>query len=90
MVLLFFFLFNARSALSPQSAHRGASLLDSHSKATADKTGDDANASPAIWDRDLHMGVRGKRMDEKDRSQAIRDAKSLGDRFGHGRGGSYI
>lgn len=71
---------------SAQSSHRSAPLLDAHAS-TAPKSEDSA---PVIWDRDLHMGVKGRLMDEKDRSQAIKDAKQLGDRFGHGRGGAYV
>jgi hypothetical protein len=35
------------------------------------------------------MGVTGRLMDEKDRAKTIRDARGLGDRFGHGKGGAY-
>lgn len=71
-----------------QASHRAAPLLETH--ASSNPKADDKDAAPVIWDRDLHMGVKGRLMDEKDRHQAIKDAKALGDRFGHGRGGAYV
>ncbi|CED83728.1 Uncharacterized conserved protein [Phaffia rhodozyma] len=70
--------------------HRGSSLLDIHGKSVEDakKKGKDGGPPP-IWDRDLHMSVGGKLMDDKDRTAKILDAQGLGSRFGHAKGGAY-
>jgi hypothetical protein len=36
------------------------------------------------------MAVGGRLMDEKDRRRVIQDAKGLSDRFGAGKGGSFL
>ncbi|KAL7414220.1 hypothetical protein BDY24DRAFT_386244 [Mrakia frigida] len=73
-------------------ANRSSTLLDMHSKAADDakKSGKGADdGPPPIWDRDLHMNVTGKLMDDKSRTASIMDAKGLGSRFGHGKGGAF-
>lgn len=75
-----------------QKANRSSTLLDMHSKAAdeAKKSGKSGDEGPApIWDRDLHMNVMGKLMDDKSRTASIMDAKGLGSRFGHGKGGAF-
>ncbi|KAG8926156.1 hypothetical protein FRC03_010733 [Tulasnella sp. 419] len=70
--------------------NRSESLLEMHSKAEAKKAKNEDEAPPAIWDRDRDMGLGGRLMDEKSRSKLIKDARGLGDRFGHSKGGSYM
>jgi Protein of unknown function (DUF3752) len=52
---------------------------------------DAADEEPAgIWDHSRDMALGGRLMDEKDRRKAIQDAKGLSDRFGAGKGGSFL
>jgi hypothetical protein len=44
----------------------------------------------AIWDHSRDMALGGRLMDEKDRRKAIQDSKGLSDRFGSGKGGSFL
>ncbi|KAL1410944.1 hypothetical protein Q8F55_001887 [Vanrija albida] len=66
---------------------RGASLLEQHQKKKA--AGPDEDDFQPIWDREKHMGVTGRLLTDQERSQKIRDARGLNDRFGHGKGGAY-
>ncbi|TXT13590.1 hypothetical protein VHUM_00957 [Vanrija humicola] len=66
---------------------RGASLLEQHQKKKA-ASKDEDDFQP-IWDREKHMGVTGRLLTDQERSQKIRDARGLNDRFGHGKGGAY-
>jgi len=51
----------------------------------------EAQEEPAgIWDHSRDMALGGRLMDEKDRHRAIQDAKGLSDRFGAGKGGSFL
>ncbi|WWC73289.1 uncharacterized protein I206_107255 [Kwoniella pini CBS 10737] len=71
-----------------QSHVRGPSLLDQHaSKLSKKKKGDDD--APAIWDHDRDMGVTGRLLTDNERQKKIKDARGLGDRFGHGKSGAY-
>ena len=45
---------------------------------------------PVIWDHARDMSVGGRLMDEGQRSRMIQDARSLGDRFGKGKGGGFL
>lgn len=72
-----------------QKKHRGHSLLDLHGQSIERSKKDGKDGPPPIWDRDLHMSVGGKLMDDKDRKAQILDAKGLGSRFGHAKGGAY-
>lgn len=58
-----------------------------HQEALSQQPTESENA--AIWDRDRDMGSGGKLMDQSTRSKLIKDAKSLGDRFGSGKRGGY-
>ncbi|KDQ17578.1 hypothetical protein BOTBODRAFT_29754 [Botryobasidium botryosum FD-172 SS1] len=70
---------------------RSAPLIELHSQATASSSKDEKdNAPPAIWDRDRDMGVGGRLMDDASRKKLIKDARGLGDRFGHGKRGGYL
>jgi hypothetical protein len=65
-------------------------LLKAHAK-EEDKRKKDTQEEPVgIWDHSRDMGVGGRLMDEKDRRRAIQDAKGLSDRFGAGKGGSFL
>ncbi|KAK6904527.1 hypothetical protein I204_06870 [Kwoniella mangroviensis CBS 8886] len=72
-----------------QAHNRGPSLLDQHaSKLSKKKKGEDDEA-PAIWDHDRDMGVTGRLLTDNERQKKIKDARGLGDRFGHGKAGAY-
>lgn len=66
---------------------RGPSLVQQHSSKTGD--GDD-ESEKAIWDHSRDMSLGGRLMDDHKRNQMIREAKGLGDRFGSGKGGSFL
>ncbi|WVQ75363.1 hypothetical protein IAR50_004982 [Cryptococcus sp. DSM 104548] len=67
---------------------RGPSLLDQHTSKLA-KKGKNEEDAPAIWDHARDMGVTGRLMTDQERSKKIKDARGLGDRFGHGKSGAY-
>ncbi|KAI0286648.1 hypothetical protein BGY98DRAFT_941307 [Russula aff. rugulosa BPL654] len=71
-------------------SHRGPSLLKAHAQEDAKRKKDTQEESAGIWDHSRDMGVGGRLMDEKDRRRAIQDAKGLSDRFGAGKGGSFL
>ena len=72
-----------------QRKARPESLLNLHkSIPTSSKDGD--GKFEGIWDRDRDMSLGGRLMDEKTRSKILKDAKSLGDRFGAGKSGGFI
>ena len=58
-------------------------------KTKTEKKGKDEEPS-AIWDHSRDMALGGRLMDEKQRGKMIADARSLGDRFGSGKGGGYL
>ncbi|KAL0949026.1 hypothetical protein HGRIS_009121 [Hohenbuehelia grisea] len=66
---------------------RGDALVDQHSKNL--KPEDDPKAS-AIWDHSRDMSLGGRLMDDSTRAKMLRDAKSLGDRFGTGSKGGFL
>jgi len=79
---------------------RAASLVELHVPSLASKpessisTGSTSrelqqNSLP-IWDRDRDMSLGGRLMDDASRAKMIKDAKSLGDRFGSGKSGRYM
>ncbi|KAF8760797.1 hypothetical protein RHS01_00274 [Rhizoctonia solani] len=47
-------------------------------------------APPGIWDHSRDMGLTGRLMDESSRQKMLKDAKGLGDRFGHSRSGGFL
>ena len=68
---------------------RGPSLVSQHTaKLKAASKPDDKDA--AIWDHERDMSVGGRLMDDTTRERMVREARSLGDRFGKGKfvGGS--
>ncbi|WVO18264.1 hypothetical protein L204_105975 [Cryptococcus depauperatus] len=67
---------------------RGASLLDTHQGSLKSKKKTDDGAPP-IWDHARDMGFTGRLLSDQERGKMIRDAKGLGDRFGHGKKGAY-
>ncbi|THH10589.1 hypothetical protein EW145_g1231 [Phellinidium pouzarii] len=73
---------------------RNKSLLEMHSSndGSSDKVKKpkDESEPPGIWDHARDMALGGRLMDEKQRSKLISDARSLGDRFGSGKGGGYL
>ena len=71
-------------------SHRGASLVEAHTHVEAKHKKDASEENAAIWDHTRDMGLGGRLMDEKDRRRAIQDAKGLSDRFGAGKGGSFL
>ncbi|WWC91407.1 uncharacterized protein L201_006351 [Kwoniella dendrophila CBS 6074] len=71
-----------------QEHSRGPSLLDQHTSKLSKKNKDDSEPS-AIWDHDRDMGVTGRLLTDNERQKKIKDARGLGDRFGHGKSGAY-
>ncbi|KAG8698981.1 hypothetical protein FRC09_006905 [Ceratobasidium sp. 395] len=66
--------------------NRGESLVAMHAPAAPDPD----EAPPGIWDHSRDMALSGRLMDEKSRQKMLKDAKGLGDRFGHGRSGGFL
>ena len=71
----------------PQKLRRSSRDADSKSKKSKDNKDDEP---PAIWDHSRDMAIGGRLMDEKQRQRIISDARSLGDRFGSGKGGGFL
>ncbi|KAF9440452.1 hypothetical protein P691DRAFT_740115 [Macrolepiota fuliginosa MF-IS2] len=67
---------------------RGPSLVDQHSTRTQPE--DEDESKKGIWDHARDMSVGGRLMDDGKRKQMIRESKGLGDRFGSGKGGSFL
>ncbi|QRV76951.1 hypothetical protein RhiJN_19797 [Ceratobasidium sp. AG-Ba] len=65
---------------------RAESLVAMHSAPTPNPE----DAPPGIWDHSRDMGLGGRLMDEKSRQKMLKDARGLGDRFGHGRSGGFL
>ncbi|KAF5385557.1 hypothetical protein D9757_006741 [Collybiopsis confluens] len=69
---------------------RGAALVDAHiekEKTKRAKGGEEEEKDLGIWDHGRDMALSGRLMDDSQRNKLIRDAKSLGDRFGSGKSG---
>lgn len=69
-----------------QRKQRGAALVDQHAT-VAKKSTDEV---PGIWDHSRDMGLGGRLMDDEKRSKMLKEAKSLGDRFGSGKSGGFL
>ncbi|KAJ3902269.1 hypothetical protein F5879DRAFT_964911 [Lentinula edodes] len=76
---------------------RGAALIESHiekesdeRRAKGEKFGVEDEKDLGIWDHGRDMAVSGRIMDDSKRNKMIRDAKSLGDRFGSGNSGGFL
>ncbi|KAJ3720195.1 hypothetical protein DFJ43DRAFT_726146 [Lentinula guzmanii] len=73
---------------------RGAALIDSHIGKEGEerkaKVGAEDEKDLGIWDHGRDMAVSGRLMDDSKRNKMIRDAKSLGDRFGSGKSGGFL
>jgi len=65
---------------------RGSALVDMHARAGK---GQEKDETKAIWDRDRDMGLSGRLMDDDKRNKMLKEAKSLGDRFGTGKTGGF-
>jgi len=70
--------------------HRGLSLLEARAQDEAKRKKDASEEPAAIWDHARDMALGGRLMDEKDRRRVIQDSKGLSDRFGAGKGGSFL
>ena len=57
-------------------------------EATKSKPQDDEKKG--IWDHERDMSIGGRLMDDSTRQKILRDAKTLGDRFGTGSGGGFL
>ncbi|KAJ7660849.1 hypothetical protein DFH06DRAFT_1129893 [Mycena polygramma] len=71
-------------------ATRGSALVDMHARAAAEKEkekekGEGEDGKKGIWDRDRDMALSGRLMDDEKRNKMLKEAKSLGDRFGTGK-----
>ncbi|CAE6506879.1 unnamed protein product [Rhizoctonia solani] len=65
---------------------RGKTLVELHTPAVQDPD----EAPPGIWDHSRDMALSGRLMDESSRQKMLKDARGLGDRFGHGRSGGFL
>ncbi|KAJ7649382.1 hypothetical protein DFH06DRAFT_553287 [Mycena polygramma] len=75
-------------------ATRGSALVDMHARAAAEKEkekgeGEGEDGKKGIWDRDRDMALSGRLMDDEKRNKMLKEAKSLGDRFGTGKTGGF-
>lgn len=70
-----------------QKSARGESLVDMHSKNT---NKDDKDEFKGIWDHQRDMSLGGRLMSDHQRNELIQEARSLKDRFGSGKGGSFL
>ncbi|KAG9098224.1 hypothetical protein FRC07_010677, partial [Ceratobasidium sp. 392] len=66
--------------------NRAQTLVAMHAPAVPDPD----EAPPGIWDHSRDMALSGRLMDEKSRQKMLKDAKGLGDRFGHGKSGGFL
>ncbi|WWD20999.1 hypothetical protein CI109_105480 [Kwoniella shandongensis] len=72
------------------ASQRGPSLLDKHAaKLSQKKKEGKEDEAPGIWDHDRDMGITGRLLSEQERKAKIKDARGLGDRFGHGKSGAF-
>lgn len=71
-------------------SHRGPSLIEARAQEETKRKKEAQEESAGIWDHSRDMAVGGRLMDEKDRRRVIKDAKGLSDRFGAGKGGSFL
>ncbi|KAL4069092.1 hypothetical protein J3A83DRAFT_4535631 [Scleroderma citrinum] len=69
---------------------RGAALVNAHMDRQAQKKKDVDEEPSAIWDHARDMSLGGRLMDDKQRQRMLRDAKTLGDRFGAGKSGGFL
>jgi len=74
----------SRDTADIQKSSRGESLLDQYKKKGAAKEDE-----RGIWDHERDMGITGRLMSDKERQTKINEARSLNDRFGHGKGGAF-
>jgi hypothetical protein len=65
-------------------------LIETRAQEEAKRKKEAQEEPSAIWDHSRDMALGGRLMDEKDRRKAIQDAKGLSDRFGAGKGGSFL
>lgn len=66
---------------------RGKTLVDMHGKKAKE---DDKEEFVGIWDHQRDMSIGGRLMSDRQRKDLIKEAGSLGDRFGSGKGGSFL
>ena len=69
---------------------RNETLLDLHKSTSSASSKDKDGKFEGIWDRDRDMSLGGRLMDEKTRNKMVKDARSLGDRFGAGKSGGFL
>jgi len=65
---------------------RGETLVEMHAKTNKDEKEEFAG----IWDHQRDMSLGGRLMNDRQRKDIIKEAGSLGDRFGSGKGGSFL
>ena len=65
-------------------------MLRARAQEEAKRKKDVQEEPAAIWDHSRDMAVGGRLMDDKDRRKVIQDSKGLSDRFGTGKGGSFL
>ncbi|TFK71692.1 hypothetical protein BDN72DRAFT_764479 [Pluteus cervinus] len=67
---------------------RGPALVAQHSATLA--AGPSKKEDPVIWDHSRDMAIGGRLIDDDKRNQMVREARSLGDRFGSGKRGGFL
>ncbi|KAF8657968.1 hypothetical protein AX16_002129 [Volvariella volvacea WC 439] len=67
---------------------RGPALVDQHKERQEESVPDPKES--VIWDHSRDMSIGGRLMDDSKRNQMIREARSLGDRFGSGKTGGFL
>lgn len=70
-----------------QKRVRGETLVDMHAKNSKE---DEKEEFKGIWDHQRDMSIGGRLMSDKQRNEIIKESGSLRDRFGSGKGGSYL
>jgi hypothetical protein len=67
---------------------RGPALVDAHSEKMKDQKKDPK--ADMIWDHERDMSLGGRLLGDSERNKMIRDARSLGDRFGSSKSGGFL
>ncbi|EGN92959.1 hypothetical protein SERLA73DRAFT_190333 [Serpula lacrymans var. lacrymans S7.3] len=69
---------------------RGPSLIDQHATLSSQPAASSKDEPSSIWDHTRDMSLSGRLMDDSARDKYVRDARTLGDRFGTGRTGGFL
>lgn len=77
IIIIFFFYFSIRTHVyfpppPSKSKTRNMTLLEQHAEQEKKRKKTQSDEAQPIWDRDLHMSVGGRLMDDKDRKAQLR------------------